>query len=276
MGEHPRTAVVARRDRLRALLLALPALVACASVLAPASALAQATLGEMRRQATRQELEAAAKAAESAAVNAPDEKTRRIYRETATAYRLRLENGDFLPGDRILLDVLGDTLFSDTFTVRNDRKLLLPNLPEISLHGVLDSELEPFMTKELSRYLRSVELTATVLLRLSLLGAVGRQDFITVPVDMALPDVISAAGGFSGQPDLGKAAIRRGDRVHLDSRGLQEAFQKGKTVGDLSLRDGDVVFIPTSTQTGPRWQVIAAGLGSVAGLFWIIRGGRGF
>lgn len=261
---------------LRALVLALPAFLAVTAVVAPPTASAQSTLGEMRRQATRQELEAAAKAAESAAANAPDDRTRRTYRETANVYRQRLENGDFIPGDRILLDVIGDTLFSDTFTVRNNRKLMLPNLPEISLHGVLDSELEPYMTRELSRYLRSVELTATVLLRLSVLGAVGRQDFITVPIDMALTDVISAAGGFAGQPDLGKAAVRRGDKVHIDSRGLQEAFQKGKTVGDLSLRDGDVVFIPVNTQSGPRWQAIAAGLGSVVGLFWIIRGGRGF
>lgn len=239
-----------------------------------ASAAAQATLGDMRRQATRAELEAAARAAESAVATAPDEKTRQIYRETANTYRQRLQNGDFVPGDRILLQVVGDSVFSDTFTVRADRRLPLPNIPEVSLHGVLDSELEQHLTKELSKYLRNVELTATVLLRLSVIGAVGRQDFMTIPVDLAINDVITNAGGFAGTPDLGKAVVRRGDQTIIDSRGLQEAFQKGKTVGDLSLRDGDVLYIP-AIQTGgvPRWQQIAATIGSLTGIYFIIRYG---
>lgn len=236
------------------------------------SAVAQATLGEMRRQATRAELEAAAEAAESAVQRAPDEKVRRVYQETAATYRQRLQNGDFIPGDRILLEVIGDSLLSDTFTVRSDRKLPLPNLPDVSLHGVLDSELESHLTKELSKYLRVVELSATVLLRISVLGAVGRQDFITVPVDQALTDVISSAGGFAGgTPDFKKSTIRRGDKVFLDGRGVQEAFQKGKTVGDLSMRDGDVLYIPAVTQGSSRWQQVTIVLGALGSVAWVVR-----
>jgi protein involved in polysaccharide export with SLBB domain len=235
---------------------------------------AQATLGDMRRQATRAELEAAARAAETAVASAPDEKTRQLYRETASIYRQRLQNGDFVPGDRILLQVVSDSVFSDTFTVRADRRLPLPNIPEISLHGVLDSELEDHLTKELSKYLKNVELTATVLLRLSVIGAVGRQDFMTVPVDLAITDVVTNAGGFAGVPDLGKAVVRRGTETVIDSRSLQEAFQRGKTVGDLSLRDGDVLYIPAIQQSGvPKWQQVAAAVGSLTGLYFLIRYG---
>lgn len=237
---------------------------------------AQGTLGEMRRQATREELEAAAKAAESAVTTAPDEKTRQLYRGTASTYRQRLQNGDFVPGDRILLQVVGDSVFSDTFTVRSDRRLPLPNIPEISLHGVLDSELEEHVTRELSKYLRNVELTATVLLRLSVIGAVAQQDFMTVPVDMAINDVVSSAGGFAGTPDFGKAVVRRGTETVIGSRSLQEAFQRGKTVGDLSLRDGDVLYIPAVIQSGvPRWQQVAGAVTALGGLFWLLRYGVG-
>jgi protein involved in polysaccharide export with SLBB domain len=237
---------------------------------------AQGTLGEMRRQATREELEAAAKAAESAVATAPDEKTRQLYRGTASTYRQRLQNGDFVPGDRILLQVVGDSVFSDTFTVRSDRRLPLPNIPEISLHGVLDSELEEHVTRELSKYLRNVELTATVLLRLSVIGAVAQQDFMTVPVDMAINDVVSSAGGFAGTPDFGKAVVRRGTETVIGSRSLQEAFQRGKTVGDLSLRDGDVLYIPAVIQSGvPRWQQVAGAVTALGGLFWLLRYGVG-
>lgn len=233
---------------------------------------AQATLGEMRRQATRAELQAAVTAAETALNSAPDKKTRDRYLETITAYKQRLQNGDFLPGDRILLQFTSDSVLSDTFTVRADRKLQLPNLPDISLHGVLDSELEPFLTNELRKYYRQVDLAATVLLRISVLGAVGRQDFITVPVDQAITDVISGVGGFAGPPDLGKAVVRREGKTFIDSRGLQEAFAKGKTVGDLSMRDGDVVYIPPAPAAGTsRWQGIVGVLSVVSGLAFALR-----
>lgn len=246
------------------------ALAALASMSALASA--QATLGEMRRQMTRAELEAAAKAAESALATAPDARTRERYQATVNAYRERLENGDFLPGDRILIQAWSDSVISDTFTVRGDRQLQIANLPPISLHGVLDSELEGFLTKELLKYYRRVDLTADVLVRISLIGALARQDFVTVPVDQALTDVISGAGGFSSPPDLKKANVQREGRVLIDGRGLQEAFAKGKTVGDLSLRDGDVLFIPPAQiNTASRWQTLAGAVGALGGLIWALQ-----
>src|SRR3970282_542657 len=118
-------------------------------ILAPVGSIsAQTMIGEMRRQATRAELEKAAKATESAALEQRDEKTRSKYLADAAAIRMRLTNGDFIPGDRIRLLVEGDTALSDTFTVRGDRMLPLPNLPPISLQGVLDSESGPSLTKE--------------------------------------------------------------------------------------------------------------------------------
>lgn len=273
VGLHARAvAAVAKSERRRTVQRAIVVSMLVLNPFPLSSATAQASLGEMRRQATRTELEAAAQAAESAVLRAPDDKVRRVYQETATTYRQRLQYGDFIPGDRILIEVIGDSLLSDTFTVRSDRKLPLPNLPDVPLHGVLDSELESHLTKELSKYLRVVELSATVLLRISVLGAVGRQDFITVPVDQALTDVVSSAGGFAGGvPDFRKSTIRRGDKVFLDGRGVQEAFQKGKTVGDLSMRDGDVLYIPAATQGGNRWQQVTLVLGGLGSIAWLVR-----
>ena len=71
-------------------------LLLCLALAAPmATAFGQSVMGEMRRQASRSELEKAAKAAESASLSAPDEKTRQQYRVDAMTIRQRLENGDF-------------------------------------------------------------------------------------------------------------------------------------------------------------------------------------
>jgi protein involved in polysaccharide export with SLBB domain len=211
-------------------------------------ATAQPTLGEGRRLATRAELEEAAKLEEQAATTAPDAKTREKLLADVNAIRQRLKNGDFIPGDRILLQVYGDTVLTDTFTVRADRRLRLPNLPDISLEGVLASELRSHLTQRLSVYLKDARVDATGLVRLAVTGSVGKPGFMTVPVDKALTDVIMDAGGPASSAALDHVIVKRGGHTVVDAKGMQTALRLGKTVGDLSVRDGDELFIPDRSQ----------------------------
>ncbi|HEX6313297.1 MAG TPA: hypothetical protein VFZ73_00495 [Gemmatimonadaceae bacterium] len=226
----------------------------------------------MRRQATREELERAAKAAESAALQAPSEKVRLKLQADAQAIRMRLTNGDFIPGDRILLLVLGDTALSDTFTVRGDRVLPLPNLPPIPLQGVLDSELEPYLTKELLKYIKEVTLEATPLVRLSLIGF-PQSNFYTVPVDQAITDVIAAAGGWGSASQVAhdKAVIRRNGEVFMDARATAEAVRQAKTVGDMGLRDGDEFYVPDRASSSFDWQKALGVVSALGSVFWLVR-----
>lgn len=247
----------------------LAALVGASPVMA---ANAQTTMGEMRRQATRSELELAVKAAESATLRAPDEKTRARLRADAAAIRARLTSGDFSPGDRILLQVQGDSILSDTFTVRGDRMLPLANVTAVSLQGVLDSELEPFLTQELLKYIKRVTLTATPLVRISLLGF-PTSNFYTVPVDRAITDVIAAAGGWGPTVAHNKAVVRRAGTVILDAKATAEAVRLGKTVGDMSLRDGDELFVPDRTAAGFNWGTAMTAISTATGLYFVLRYG---
>ena len=231
---------------------------------------AQSSIGEMRRQATRVELEKAAKAAESASIGMTDESTRAKMRADAAALRMRLASGDFVPGDRILLLVQGDSALSDTFTVRGDRILPLPNIPDVSLQGVLDSELEPYLTKELLKYIKSVSLTATPLVRISLLGF-PKGNFFTVPVDQSITDVIAAAGGWGSPSSVApeKAVVRRAGRVIMDAKATAEAIRQGKTVGDMALRDGDELFLP-DRGSGFSWAKAWTAVSAVTGLLFYL------
>jgi protein involved in polysaccharide export with SLBB domain len=243
-------------------------------VAAPAGAEAQSSIGEMRRQATREELERAAKAAESAALQAPSEKVRTKLQADAQAIRMRLTNGDFIPGDRILLLVHGDTALTDTFTVRGDRMLPLPNIPPIPLQGVLDSELEAHLTKELLKYIKEVTLEATPLVRLSLLGF-PQSNFYTVPVDQAITDVIAAAGGWGSASVVAhdKAVIRRNGEVFMDAKATAEAVRQAKTVGDMGLRDGDEFYVPDRASATRDWQKILGVVSALTSVFWLVRWG---
>lgn len=235
-----------------------------------AVASAQSSLGEGRRQATRAELEQAARATEQAASVAPDQKSREKLLGDAAALRQRLRNGDFLPGDRIYINVIGDSTLSDTFTVRGDRRLQMPNIPDISLAGVLDSELNDYLTRELARYLKNPTVNATGMVRLTLTGGVARNGFLTFPVDQSLTDVIMSAGGLGPNTQLDKATIKRGGKTIIDKKAFQDAIRLGRTVGDLSLRDGDEIEVPMLTSVS-QWQNWTRIMAVVAPLFFIIR-----
>ena len=241
-----------------------------------ASATGQSSIGEMRRQATRTELQNAAKSLQSAALSAPDAKARTRYLADANAIEARLTNGDFVPGDRIMLLVEGDSALSDTFTVVGERMLPLPNIPPISLQGVLDSELEPHLTKEVLRYIKQVTVQATPLVRISLLGF-PQSSFYTVPVDQAITDVITAAGGW-GNPTtsaINKTVVRRAGEVVMDAKSTAEAIRLGKTVGDMAMRDGDELYLPDKATSTFDWQKALGAVSAITGVFFLIKyGGR--
>ena len=111
----------------------------------------------------REILETAARNFENCAKTDRDSGKRADCFRQAQVVRKRLAEGDFQPGHRILLFVDSDTALSDTFTVRADQKLLLPNLPEISLAGVLDSELQSYLETQLARYIRNPNVRAQAL-----------------------------------------------------------------------------------------------------------------
>jgi protein involved in polysaccharide export with SLBB domain len=231
---------------------------------------ASQTIGESRRQSTRQELQRAVTISEQAAANAREAKLRERHLTEATQLRSRLENGDFAAGDRILISVYGDSVLSDTFTVRADQMIRFPGIPDVSLHGVLASELEPYLTKSLSVFYKEPRIDATPLVRVSLQGAIGRPGFFVVPVDLSLPDVIMLAGGPGPASDLERATVRRGSATILDRRAMQNALRQGKTVGDVSIREGDTIVIPDRTSRFSM-QTVFSVLGGVTALIWATR-----
>ena len=183
--------------------------------------------------------------------------------------RKRLAVGDFQAGHRILLFVTGDSALSDTFTVRGDQKLQLPNLPEISLAGVLDSELQGYLQTQLAQYIRNPTVRAQALVRVSVSGAVANPGFYPIRTDTPVSDVIMNAGGPSQTADVNKTELRRGSAVVVKRAGIQSAIRSELTMSDIGARPGDELFVPEKP-TGSRWTKIAAATASITGIVWTI------
>jgi hypothetical protein len=172
-----------------------------------------------------------------------DEERRRIVSEIAVI-RERLDYGDFRVGDRILMSVQGEASLPDTVTVRPGRVIDLPLFGEISVAGVLRSEIESHLTQSFSAFIRDPVVRADGLLRVSVIGAVGQPGFYTMPAETVLGDAIMLAGGPNGNANLEQVRIRRGTEEIMDGPTSRLALQQGLTLDQLNLVAGDQVTIP--------------------------------
>lgn len=151
----------------------------------------------------------------------------------------RLQNGDFLPGDRLQISVVGDTTLSGTFVVRPDGTIVLPNIDPINMRGVLRSEVEPFLVKEFSRYLRDPRVTARSLIRLSIAGEVVRPGFYDLAPESAGSDLTISAGGLGAAADPQRIVVRRAGAVLYDKLQVRDFFVRGASLDQMGLQTGD-------------------------------------
>jgi polysaccharide export outer membrane protein len=244
-----------------------------ATTVSSAELVAQETLGTGRRQATRVELEQAIAATEAVIARSRDESLKLRLSTSVAGMRQRLKNGDFAPGDRIVIVVVGDSALTDTFTVKPDQQLEMPPLPAVSLRGVLDSELSKHLSTEIAKYVKDPSVRAIPLVRLNLSGGVGRPGFLNVPLDITVTDLLMMSGGPTQNSKLEDTKIRRGEATVMDGKAFGEALRAGRTVGDLSLDDGDEIAVGVSATSGRglSWQQYLA---SATALLFLFRGGR--
>jgi protein involved in polysaccharide export with SLBB domain len=174
-------------------------------------------------------------------------------------------------GDRILLQIEGDSTLTDTFTVSAGPALSLPGIGAVALAGVRRADLEAYLTRELARYLKNPVVHAHVLLRLSIAGEVEHPGFYAVPSDLVLADALMRAGGPTRDAVITKLRIER-DRARIwEGESLQRAIAQGRTIDQLGLRAGDRVVIPRAHNSETTVRILAALVTIPAAVFAITR-----
>jgi protein involved in polysaccharide export with SLBB domain len=192
---------------------------------------------------TRTEIEAMATVAERDAASARTDSLRASKKVAAQTLRSRLRDGDFEVGDRIILRVSGVPALTDTFTVAAGRMLHLPDIGDIPLTGVLRSELQPYLQRQIGRYVINPTVEARSLMRVSVLGAVEKPGYYAVPPDMLVGDALMVAGGLAREADVRKTVVRRGSSEVWTRDRLHSAILGGLTVEQLHLQPGDEIVV---------------------------------
>ena len=178
---------------------------------------------------------------------------------------------DFQVGDRILLRVEGDTALSDTFTVVAGPALRLPTIGDIPLAGVRPADLETYLTRELSRYLKDPVVHARALIRVSVVGEVARPGFYAVPLDLVLADALMVAGGPTQDAKVDRLRIVRGESALWSGSKLQTAIARGATLEQLGLRAGDRIDVPGGRRDpDSKWRLAGLIVTTVATVVTVI------
>ena len=179
-------------------------------------------------------------------------------RSEADLLRSRLRDGDFHPGDRITLWVNGEPSLSNTYTVRAGNVLVIPSLQELSLRGVLRSELRDVLLREIRRFIKDPEIQVTTLVNIAVLGAVGRPGFYAVAPDAPITDVLMTAGGPNGNSDFGRSRVVRDGVDFADAARVRRFVEANSTLDEIGVQSGDQIVIGERPH---RWQTVSAVLG---------------
>lgn len=169
---------------------------------------------------------------------------------SATAGAQEGQPDGFQVGDRIALTVEGPQTISDTVVVRDGLILRLTGLGDIPLTGVRRADIQTYLTQQIGRFIRDPIVHATPLVRIAVLGAVGRPGFYTLPSDVLLSDVVMRAGGPAGNADLNRTVVKRGNSEVISSEQVASALTAGRTLDDLHVAPGDQLVVgekPRST-----------------------------
>lgn len=204
-----------------------------------------ATTDGLAPLATRAQLEALAVRLEASSRAARAGSTERTADSLEAArIRRRLQQGDFQAGDQVLVEVTGgERPIADTLQVRTGGTLVLGDLPEIPVAGVLRAEIREHLQAALARYIREPQVRATPLTRLAVLGEVQRPGFYAFAADLPLSEVIMRAGGPTAEANLQQVAVRRGSEVLLPASDARDALRRGMTLDQLDLRPGDELSV---------------------------------
>lgn len=250
--------------------LMIPALAAL-GVFVPALGRAQAPAWTATRAEIEQRLAVTEANAQSPAYE-PRTRTRATLE--ATRLRERLEVGDFKVGDRVFLAVDGALTFSDTVTVLQGQRIAATGIGEISLRGVLRSELQQHAARAIEQVVRNSRVTARPLVRVAVFGSVGSPGYLTVPMETRLDELVMIAGGPASDAATGRIRVMRGEAVVLDEDEVRSAIENGVAIAALGLVEGDQLVVRRGPQPWDRQQWIQVGLTLVTPVIFFLLNGR--
>jgi polysaccharide export outer membrane protein len=153
-------------------------------------------------------------------------------------------------GDQIQFSVWGYPEFTTQALVKESGSLTIPLIGDILVSGSTKEQFVKEVRKRLSEYVQGdIQITINILSataqKVSVIGAVTKQENYPVTSDLSLLEVLSMAGGTTPDSDLRHVRILRAglDRQPIEVD-LMWYIENGNIDAVPIVRPGDTIFIP--------------------------------
>ncbi|MBE9184313.1 polysaccharide biosynthesis/export family protein [Microcoleus sp. LEGE 07076] len=167
-------------------------------------------------------------------------------------------------GDRIALDIFGVPEFSKEYQVLVDGTLNLPIIGSVSIQGLTLQQAANVITKRYEPFINVPVVTVTLMLarplNIGIAGEVTRPGSYKInPVREGsggglkfptLMEMLQLAKGVTSAGDMRNVQIRRprrGGPEQVTTVNLQDFLDTGNLRQDVTIRDGDTIFVPTAS-----------------------------
>jgi protein involved in polysaccharide export with SLBB domain len=158
--------------------------------------------------------------------------------------RGRLESGDLRVGDQLVITITGaGEVKTDTATVREGMQVSFASLPDASVAGLLQGEVQPRLQAHTDRFFLNRTVRVNVPTRIAVLGEVVRPGYYAIPSDRPVAELLMLAGGPTPLSALDDITVRRDGRRILSAEAWDRGQRAGLTVGQLGLQSGDELEI---------------------------------
>jgi polysaccharide biosynthesis/export protein len=173
------------------------------------------------------------------------------------------------PGDRLRVDIFNVPEYSGEFYVLGDGAINLPVVGAIPVQGLTIQKASGLLTAYFSRYVKRPIVTISVLaprpVQFAIAGEVTRAGSYTIPFTAenrkfpSISQAIQLAGGTTQTANLRQVQVRRAATGRIVTVNLFDVLQRGNTSQDITLRDGDTIYISRSEAVSPSDRLRLAG-----------------
>ena len=166
------------------------------------------------------------------------------------------------PGDRIALEIFGVPEFSREYQVLVDGTLNLPIIRSVSIQGLTLEQAANVITRRYEPFINVPVVTVTLMvarpLNIGLAGEVTRPGSYKINPTRegggvkfpTLMEMLQLAKGVTSAGDMRNVQIRRprrGGPEQVTTVNLQDFLETGNLRQDVTIRDGDTIFVPTAS-----------------------------
>lgn len=156
------------------------------------------------------------------------------------------------PGDRIYLQLPGESAFDAPFTIDDQGQLRLPEVGLITVAGLTVEEAEQRIRRRLSAVYRNLdEFELSImehLIRIRVLGYVEQPGMVSLKPGSNIQMAVAAAGGARPGAQLDQFRLIRNDNTQVFN--YKSYLDSGEPSQLPALKSGDTIFVPTSPLLG--------------------------